>query len=250
MKVRKFGAVAIAISVSVASASCAREEAKTDSGSSTTAPTGTTARQGSTGTTTGTAKTPTTMAAGESTPQISKASDLRSTLTQLLNAHTILAANATGAALGGRQQEFEAAAAELDANTGAITDAIVGIYGPDAAVFGDGWRKHIGFFVDYTQAAAKGDQAGKDKAAKDLDGYAADLAAFLAGANPNLPKDAVAGLVRGHISSLFAVIDAQAAKDYPKQYSAYGKAMAHMHEIADPLAGAIAKQFPDKFPSS
>jgi len=190
------------------------------------------------------------MAAGESTPQISKASDLRSTLTQLLNAHTILAANATGAALGGRQQEFEAAAAELDANTGAITDAIVGIYGPDAAVFGDGWRKHIGFFVDYTQAAAKGDQAGKDKAAKDLDGYAADLAAFLAGANPNLPKDAVAGLVRGHISSLLAVIDAQAAKDYPKQYSAYGKAMAHMHEIADPLAGAIAKQFPDKFPSS
>ncbi|MCX7621088.1 MAG: hypothetical protein N2037_09635 [Acidimicrobiales bacterium] len=238
----------MALAIGLGSSACSKTE-ESATGPATTGQVGTTAAgAGSPGTTA--AKSGTTMAPATKTPTISAASELRTTLTQLLNAHTILAANATGAALGGRSEEFEAAAAQLDANTKAITDAIVGIYGPDAELFGDGWKAHIGFFVDYTQAAAKGDAAGKEKAAKDLDGYAGDLAAFLGNANPNLPKDAVAELVRGHIKTLLAVIDAQAAKDYSKHYRSYAEAMNHMHEIGDPLAGAIAKQFPEKFPIS
>ncbi|HEX2387378.1 MAG TPA: copper amine oxidase N-terminal domain-containing protein, partial [Candidatus Binatia bacterium] len=64
---------------------------------------------------------------------------------------------------------------------------------------------------------------------------------------PNLPKAAVAELVKGHILTLKDVIDAQAAKDYGKTYMLLRTATAHMHMIADPLADAIVKQFPDRF---
>jgi hypothetical protein len=56
----------------------------------------------------------------------------------------------------------------------------------------------------------------------------------------------VADLVRGHITSLKTVIDAQAAGD-PALYNNIRTAAAHMRMIADPLAAAIAKQFPDRF---
>lgn len=81
----------------------------------------------------------------------------------------------------------------------------------------------------------------------DLDGYRADFGAFLASANPNLTKDAVAQELIPHVQSLFDAIDAAVAKStdvYPKLMTA----ASHMPMTADILAGAIAKQFPDKFP--
>ncbi len=58
----------------------------------------------------------------------------------------------------------------------------------------------------------------------------------------------MAGLVKTHILTLKAVIDAQAAGDLGKAYMDERTAAAHMQMIADPLAAAIAKQFPAKFP--
>ena len=43
------------------------------------------------------------------------------------------------------------------------------------------------------------------------------------------------------------VIDPQAAGDQAKAYTALRAASMHMGKIADPLAGAISKQFPDRF---
>ena len=137
--------------------------------------------------------------------------------------HVYLAARATGAALGNRQPEFEAAAAALDANSVDISKAIGMAYGPDAeAAFLPLWRAHIGMVVDYTVGKATKDQAKQDKAVADLVGYTQDFGAFLSGANENLPKDAVAGLVKGHVLTLKDVIDAQAAGDQPKVYASSG----------------------------
>jgi hypothetical protein len=47
--------------------------------------------------------------------------------------------------------------------------------------------------------------------------------------------------------TLKEVIDAQASKDQPRAYMAVRTAAGHMQQIADPLAEAIVKQFPDKF---
>ena len=175
------------------------------------------------------------------------AAGLRVGLNALLSEHVYLAAAATNAALGGRQAEFEAAAAALDANSVDVARAIGSVYGPDAEqAFLPLWRKHIGMVVEYTVGAATGDRARQEKAVNDLVGYTQDFGAFLSGANPNLPKAVVADLVKHHVLTLKAVIDAQAAKDQDRIYTALRTGAGHMQMIADPLAGAIAKQFPDK----
>jgi hypothetical protein len=173
---------------------------------------------------------------------------LRSGLTLALREHVYLAAAATGAALGGRKAEFEAAAAALDANSVDVARAIGSVYGADAEkAFLPLWRKHIGFVVDYTVGLASKDKARQDKAVADLVAYTQDFGAFLASANPNLPKEVVADLVKHHVLTLKEVIDPQAAGDHVKTYAALRAAAGHMGKIADPLAAAISKQFPDRF---
>jgi hypothetical protein len=179
------------------------------------------------------------------------AADLRSNVNALLGEHVLIAAVATSHALGGREAAFKGAVGGLDANSVDISRAIGAVYGANAEkAFLPLWRKHIGFFVDYTTGAATKDKAKQDKAVADLVGYSQDFGAFLSSANPNLPKSAVADLVKGHILTLKDVVDAQAVGDWPKAYSAIRSAYHHMQMIGDPLAGAIAKQFPNRFPGS
>ena len=179
---------------------------------------------------------------------IKSASDLRTALNLLLAEHATLAASATGAALGGRPDEFEAAAGALDENSKAIAGAVGLVYGKGAEdAFLPLWRKHIGFFVDYTMATAKKDKVAKDKAVNDLLAYTQDFGAFLESANKRLTQDAVAELVKSHVLTLAAVVDAQAMKDYGKAYAAERTAFAHMQHVGDALAMAIAKQYPKKF---
>jgi plastocyanin len=176
------------------------------------------------------------------------AAGLRVALNNLFAEHVYLAARATGAALGNRQPEFEAAAAALDANSVDISKAIGLAYGADAeAAFLPLWRSHIGMVVDYTVGKATNDQAKQDKAVNDLVGYTQDFGAFLSGANENLPKDVVADLVKHHVLTLKDVIDAQAASNATQQFMAIRAAGHHMGMIADPLAEATAVKFPDKF---
>jgi hypothetical protein len=155
---------------------------------------------------------------------------------------------ATGSALGGREGEFKAAANALDGNSIDIAKAIGSVYGAGAEkAFLPLWRKHIGFVVDYTIGLAAKDKAKQDKAVNDLIKYSEDFGAFLASANPNLPKNTVADLVKGHIITLKDVVDAQAAREWTKVYANLRMAASHMAMIADPLGTAIAKQFPDRF---
>ena len=177
------------------------------------------------------------------------ASDLRTGYNALLAEHVFLAAAATGAALGGRQAEFQAAAAALDANSVDVAGAIGSVYGPDAEkAFLPLWRKHIGMVVDYTVGLAIRDKMKQDKAVAELVGYTQDFGAFLAAANPNLPKEVVADLVKHHVLTLKSVIDPQAAGNQAEAYRALRAAAGHMTMIGDPLAGAIAKQFPARYP--
>jgi len=175
-------------------------------------------------------------------------SDLRTGLNSLFREHVFLAAAATGAALGGRDAEFKAAAGSLDGNSIDISKAIGSVYGAGAEqAFLPLWRKHIGFVVDYTVGVATKDDAKKNQAVNDLVQYTQDFGAFLASANPNLPKEVVAGLVKDHVLTLKDVIDAQASGDLGKSYMAIRTAAGHMGMIADPLAAAITKQFPERF---
>ena len=182
--------------------------------------------------------------------RVMSAGDLRVALNQLLSEHATLAAAATGAALRGRKHEFAAAAGALDNNSIDIAKAMGLAYGEAAGeAFLPLWRKHIGFFVDYTQATAAGSKKKQAKAVNDLLAYAEDFGAFLSSASPALPKDAVAGLVKTHIVSLKDVVDAQAARNNKLAYQKIREAAHHMQMVADPLAATLAAQFPEKFPA-
>jgi hypothetical protein len=176
------------------------------------------------------------------------AASLRTTLNVALREHVYLASAATNAALGGREAEFKAAAGALDPNSIAIAKAIGSVYGPDAEkAFLPLWRRHIGMVVDYTVGVASSDRAKQDKAVSELIGYTQDFGAFLAAANPNLPRSVVADLGKHHVVTLKDVIDAQAAKDQGRAFTALRTGAGHMQMIADPLAEAIVTQFPDRF---
>jgi hypothetical protein len=176
------------------------------------------------------------------------ATDLRVTLNRLTEEHVYLAGTATGAAIGGRDADFKAAAAELDENSVATAQAIGSVYGPEAQdQFLKLWRAHIGFFADYAMAAAKHDEAGKQQARANLDGYRMDIDALLTGANPNLPKGSVAELFKPHVEHLTAAIDAQAAGDAPKAFDMLHMAASQTRAISEPLADAIIAQFPERF---
>ena len=183
----------------------------------------------------------------------SAASDLRSSLTAVLAEHVWLAASATGAALGGRQAQFDAAAAALNgptnSNTVTLVNAIGSVYGSDVQTAFDGlWRsqKHIPAFVAYTQAVAKGDNAAKQAALANLTAYATTFGETLHTVNADLPADAVTQAIVMHATSVTAVIDAQKAAS-PMTASLLRAAVAHMYGTATVLADATVTKFPDKF---
>lgn len=182
------------------------------------------------------------------------ASELRSTLTSLLTQHVDLAALATSAALRGDNAAFDQFAAALngptDSNTSAIVDAIGSIYGEDVGTAFDGlWRseKHIPQFVAYAQAAANGDQAGKDAAVAELTAYATTFGETLNSVNENLPADAVTEDLTMHATTVLAMIDAQAAGDQTAAFAARNDAVMHMVGTAKVLATATVAKFPNKF---
>ena len=184
----------------------------------------------------------------------SPAADLRAGMTLLLREHVLLAASATGAALGGRQSQFEAAAGALNglssSNTSDIVGAIRGIYGDEVGTAFDGlWRSngHIAAVVAYTQAIAAGDQTKADKAVGELIAYATTFGTTMNSVNSNLPAAAVEEAIKMHVTTLKAVIDAQKAGDPVKAAKALRAAVHHMSGTADVLAEATVKQFPEKF---
>jgi hypothetical protein len=188
---------------------------------------------------------------GDSSDQ---ASELRAGMTSLLQEHVLLAVSATGAAIGGRQPQFEAAAAALNgpaaSNTSDIVGAIGSAYGDEVGTAFDGlWRSegHIPGFVAYTQAAAKGDAAGKARAVESLLGYAKTFGETMNQVNDNLPAAAVEEEIKGHATTLIAVVDAQAAKDPAKAASSTREAAHHMSATAKVLAEATVAKFPEKF---
>lgn len=172
---------------------------------------------------------------------------LRITLDRLLGEHAFLL---IATMRGGIENdaEFEAAAASLEENTQAIVGQIEEIYGAEAAAaFGEQWRSHAGYLVDYTRAVAAGDTDAENLARDQLDQYVADFSGLLSDAIPSLPRDAVEGLISEHVAQVDQVAAIGSAA-YGEAYAAMRHTYAHMYEIGDGLASAIVDQHPDRFP--
>jgi hypothetical protein len=178
----------------------------------------------------------------------SPATQLRVALDSVLAEHAFLIIEVmrTGLVSGA---EYDAAGDALNQNTDALVGAITSIYGEAAGDAVDQqWRNHIAFIVDYARALATNDSAAADLADGQLEQYAADFSALLAGAI-ELPDDVVAGLIIEHVDQLKQVASFDAA-DFGDAYPAIRATYDHMFMIGDGLAGGITSQFPRKFRGS
>lgn len=133
------------------------------------------------------------------------------------------------------------------ANAKQLADAVAGFYGAAAgerqlALLAGHWNA----VKALTQAQRASDSAALSRARQALTRNAGELADFLSGANPYLPRDTVNALLVAHgghhMDQVSRIMRGDAAGE-----QATTKAMrTHMDTIADAMAAALARQFPHK----
>ena len=165
---------------------------------------------------------------------------LRSAFAMLLGEHMELLVDAQRATFAGTQ-EFEAAAAQVNANTTALTKAMAGIVGPTkAAEFQTAWANHVEGLMAYTTAVAGNDEAAKTTAKENLDGFAERLALYFSDVVRNvLATDPLTDAITAHDEHLIAQVDAFAAKDYAKAQQVQDEGYQQMVGVANVLVDAI-----------
>jgi hypothetical protein len=165
---------------------------------------------------------------------------LRTAFTELLGEHLELIVDAQRATFAG-SPEFRAAAAQVNANTAALAQAMGAIVGPaKAAQFQAAWADHVDGLMGYAAAVAGRDQAGMAAAQRRLDGFAARLARYFSGVVRN--PAAVAPLtmaVTMHDTHLTNQVNAYQAKDYGRAQQLELDGYQQMIGVANTLVDAI-----------
>jgi hypothetical protein len=187
-------------------------------------------------------------ASAKVTKESAKTVELRQALRDLWIGHVFWTRNVALMTRLGDSQGAKVAEDNAVANARAIANAIAPLYGQPAAdkLFGL-LAGHYGAVKEYMMASYAGDKAGKDAATGKMVANVDEIAGFLSGANPNLPKSALVSLLTAHGGHHMAQIDDFASKDYAAEAQVWEAMKGHMYTIADALASGIAKQFPKKF---
>ncbi|MBJ6981278.1 hypothetical protein [Luteimonas sp. MC1572] len=175
------------------------------------------------------------------------APQLHAAMRELWHGHIVHARDYALAVHAGGTADAQAAADAVVENATQISTAVAGFYGEAGgkqmlALLGGHW----GAVKALTDARAAGGGAAAEAAMADLTANAGEIAKFLAGANPNLPEDTVHGLMLAHGAHHSRQVDLILADDTAGEAAEWSAMQTHMDMIADALAGAIAKQFPDK----
>jgi hypothetical protein len=137
---------------------------------------------------------------------------------------------------------------EVVANAKQIADMMMPFYGePASEKLFDLLAGHYGAVKEYSDATVVGNTLWQHAALAHLASNADDIAEFLSGANPYLPKDTVRGLIAAHGAHHVAQINQFMEKDYVQERQTWEVMKQHVYVIADALTTALATQFPDKF---
>lgn len=179
---------------------------------------------------------------------VTEAAELRSSLDHLLSEHAFLAVETMRKGADGAE-DFEQSAAALEQNTMELSDTIASVYGEEAgAKFEKMWSEHIGYFVDYVNGTAEGDEAMKEEALNQLSQYREDFSMFLETATEErVDAEGLAEGLQMHVDQLIGAFDAYVMGDYETAYMYEREAIGHMYMVSKGLSTAIADQFPDKF---
>jgi hypothetical protein len=174
---------------------------------------------------------------------------LRSAFAMLLGEHMELIIDAQRATFAGAPQ-FKAAAAQVNANTAALTRAMGAIVGPaKAAEFQTAWANHVEGLMAYTAAVASNDQAAKTIAKQNLDGFAERLALYFSDVVKNvLAADPLTEAITAHDTHLINHVDAYAAKDYARAQQMELEGYQQMLGVANTLVSAIQRTVKPQLP--
>ena len=138
--------------------------------------------------------------------------------------------------------------ARLLTNQEDIGAAVAGFYGQAA---GDRLtellKEHILIAVDLVAAAKSGDTGRVRDARRALDGEHREIAAFLAGANPNWPEKDVLDLLALHLKLTKDEAVARITGDWAADVKAFDDIFTEILVLADALHDGIVAQFPERF---
>jgi hypothetical protein len=177
----------------------------------------------------------------------SPSGELRMDLGRLLGEHLILASQAMRAGID-RSPDAQAAADAMTENTAELAGVVERVYGPAAGEsFARVWAPHIDQYLVYVEAIASNDTAARDNALAALRAYPAQIADFLAEANPKLSRAGARELLSHHVESLIEVVDRYAAGDAAGSVAAVRAAHNHMFMVSAAVTRAIVAQFPGRY---
>jgi hypothetical protein len=174
---------------------------------------------------------------------------LRSAFAMLLGEHMELIITTQRATFAGASQ-FQAAAAQVNANTSALTKGMGAIVGPrKAAEFQSAWADHVEGLLAYSTAVAGNDQAAKATAAQNLDGFAARLALYFSDiVGKKLPVEPLTHAITAHDTHLIDHVEAYAAKRYDQALQLEREGYLQMLGVANTLVDAIQKTVKAQLP--
>jgi len=177
-----------------------------------------------------------------------KASQTAAALRDLWLGHIFWVRNVAQATLNKDEAGAKAAEQQVVANAQAIAAAIEPFYGAGGK---NGLFKllagHYGAVKAYLVATDAGNSTGQSSATQSLTSNTEEIATFLSKANPNLPKEAVNGLLLAHGGHHIQQIQELKARNYEAEAKTWEEMKNHMYGIADALTDALAKQFAKRF---
>ena len=172
---------------------------------------------------------------------------VRLALRKLWSDHVIWTREYIVAAVAGTP-DADAAAGRLLKNQEDIGAAIVPYYGQGAGDALTGLLKqHILIAVDLVAAAKNGDDSAFGTHDARWTANADEIAAFLAGANPNWPEKDVSDLLALHLKLTKDEAVARLKNDWAADVQAFDDIFTEIMVLADALYEGIVAQFPDRF---
>jgi hypothetical protein len=146
------------------------------------------------------------------------------------------------------QAEQAAAEKEVVANAKQIAISVTPFYGEARAEkFFALLVGHVAAVKEYSEATVMGNKPRQDAALLGLAKNADNLAVFLNGVNPYLPKDFVRGLIGAHGTHHVLQINLYQKKEYARLEATWPMMREHAYVIVDALTSALVKQFPTEF---
>lgn len=162
--------------------------------------------------------------------------------------HIFWVRNVSVAAIDKNDLAVKAAEQQAVENAKAIAASIEPYYGTAAKeAFFKLLAGHYGAVKAYLVATVAADASAQQTATQSLTSNAEEIAVFLSKANPYLPKDAVQGLLLAHGGHHIQQIQQLKDRNYEAEAQTWKEMKAHVYQIADATADALAKQFVKKF---